>query len=97
MDEVVDVGEAVVAGVGEVFDDLRLGDVAFGEGFGADCPYGGDPGESGAGAPLVGEVEPLAGADGVFDLFAVLESEKSGVADEECGVGLAEHGDGIGW
>jgi len=96
VDEVFDVGEAMVAGVGEVLDELRLGDVTFCEGFGADGPYGGDPGESGAGAPLVGKVEPLAGADGVLDLFAVFECEKRGVADKECGVGLAEHGYGIG-
>ena len=34
-----------------------------GEGFGPDGPDGGDPGCAGAGGPLVGEVEPEAGAD----------------------------------
>ena len=95
-DEVVDVGEAVVAGAAEVFGELGGGDVAVSEGFGADGPDGGDPGEAGAGVPLVGEVEPLAGADGWLDCFAGFEGEQGGVADEEGSVGLLQHGDGVG-
>ena len=44
-----------------------------GEGFGADGPDGGDPREVGAGVPFVGEVEPLAGAYGLFDVGAGFE------------------------
>jgi len=95
-DEVVDMGQAMIAGGCEVFDELCCGDVAFGEGFGANGPDSGYPGEAGSGVPLVGEVEPLAGADGVFDLLAMFEGEERGVADEEGGVGLAKHGDGVG-
>ena len=78
--------------------------VGWAEGFGADGPDGGDPGEVGAGAPLVGEVEPVAGADGCFDLLAGLKGEEGGVADEDGGVGLLQHGEGsaaagrkVGW
>lgn len=43
--------------------------------------------------PLLGEVdvaEVLAGALGAG--FLVFEGEEGGIADEECGVGRAEHG-----
>src|ERR1700733_11575866 len=40
-----------------------------------DSPYGGNPGKVGACLPLAGEVEPLARANGSFDLFAALQSE----------------------
>ena len=42
------------------------------------------------------EVEPEAGADGGFDLGARLLGDERGVADEEGGVGVDEHGDGVG-
>ncbi len=62
------------AGVVEVFDELGGGDVGDAEGFGADCPDGGDPGEVGAGVPLVGEVVPGAlVVKGLFDVGAVFE------------------------
>ncbi len=96
MDEVFDVGEAVVAGVGEVFGELGGGDVAGGERLGAGGPDGGDPGEVGAGLPLVGKVEPLAGADELFDLSAGFESQEGGIAYEDRGVGVVEHRDGVG-
>ena len=69
-----------------------------GESFGADGPDGGDPGEMGAAGPLMGEVEPEAGADlwVGFDLRAGFERDERGVADEERGVGVGEHGDGVG-
>lgn len=95
--EVVDVGEAVVAGCGEVAGELIRGKVALRERFGADGPDGSDPGEAGAGAPFVSQVEPLAGADGLFDLLAGLESEERGISDEQSGVRVPEHRDGIGW
>ena len=94
--EVVDVGEAVVARGGEVADELIRGKVALRERFGADGPDGSDPGEAGAGAPFVRQVEPLAGADGLFDLLAGFEGEERGIADEQSGVRVPEHGDGIG-
>ena len=97
VDEVFDVAKAVVAGEGEVLDELGGGDVADGEGLGADGPDGGYPGKAGADVPLVGEIEPLAGAYGLLDCFAGFEGEKGGVADEDGGVGLAEHRDGVGW
>ena len=95
VDEVFDVSEAVVAGVCEVFGELSRGDVAGGKGLRTDGPDGGDPGKAGAGVPLVGEVEPLAGAYDLFDMGAGFEREKGGVADEDSGVGLPEHRDGV--
>lgn len=95
VDEVFDVLEAVVAGELEVVGELGGGDA--GEEVGAAGPDGGDPGEVGAGVPLVGEVEVLAGcAEGLVDGGAVFEGEEGGVADEEGGVGLREHGDRVG-
>ena len=96
VDEVFDVREAVVAGTGEVFGELGGGDVAGGEGFGTDGPDGGDPREVGAGVPFVGEVEPLAGAYGLFDVGTGFEREEGGVADEDGRVGSLEHRDGVG-
>ena len=93
-DEIGDVGEAVIAGEIEVVDELGGG--GGGEGLGARGPDGGDPGEAGAGVPLVGEVDGDAGADGGFDVGVVLAGEEGGVADEEGGVGAVEHGDGVG-
>ena len=84
------------AGVVEIFSELLRGDLAGVEGFGTDGPDGGNPGEFGAGAPLVGEVKPLAWPDGGFDLFARFEGKEGGVADEDGGVCVLQHGDGIG-
>jgi hypothetical protein len=53
-DELLDVGEAVGAGVVEVFGELLWGNVRDVEGFGADGPDCGDPREGGAGVPFVG-------------------------------------------
>jgi len=58
-------------------------------------PDGGDPWEVGAAGPLMGEIEPEAGADGGFDAGAGFLSDERGIADEECGVGLLQHGDGV--
>lgn len=96
LDEVFDVGKAIVEGGGEILGELGGGDVADGECLGTDGPDGCDPGKAGAGMPLVGEVEPLAGAYDLLDCFAGFESKKSGVADEDRGIGELEHGDGIG-
>ena len=68
-----------------------------GDGFGADGPEGGDPDGSGEGVPLVGEVEVeevFAGA--ALAGLAVFEGEERGVADEEGGVGGAQHGVEVG-
>jgi len=46
--------------------------------------------------PLVGEVDPLAGADGLLDLVARLERQQGGVADQKGGVGLLQHRDRVG-
>jgi len=66
------------------------------ESFGADCPDGGDPGETGASAPLVGEVEPFAVADGFFDRLAGFEGEEGWVSDEDGCIGTLQHCDGVG-
>ena len=92
--EVFDVGEAVRAGEVEVCAELSGG--LWGEGLGTGSPDGGYPGEAGAGVPLVSEVEPGAGADGLLDLGLMLAGEEGGVADDEGGVGALEHGDRIG-
>lgn len=96
LDEVVDMGETMVAGENQVFGDLGGGDVAHIQGFRADGPYSGDPGKIGTYVPLVGQVEPLAGADGLLDLLAGFECQQCGVANEQGGVSLLEHADGIG-
>jgi len=94
-DEVFGVGEAVLAGGVEVGDELgaRLGG---GDSFRTHGPDGGDPGQSGALIPLGGDVVPGAWAGFRFDVGAAFEGEQGGVADEQRGVGLGEHGDGIG-
>ncbi len=94
-DEVLDVGEAVIAGLVEVGGELGGGGGV--EDFWARGPDGGDPGEAGAGVPLVGEVEPEEWAGDGFDVGLVLAGEEGGVADEEGGVGVLKHGDGVGW
>ena len=66
------------------------------QGFRAHSPDGCDPGKAGACVPLVGEVDPLAGTDSQLDMLAGFERQQGGVADEQGGVGLLEHGDGIG-
>jgi len=95
-DEVCDVGETVVAGELEVERELGRGRAAGCEGLGAGGPDGGDPGEAGAGVPLMGEVDPEEGAGDGFDLGLALAGEEGGVADKERGVGLAEHRHGVG-
>ena len=89
--------EAVVAGGGEVEGELVDGESGAAEGLVADGPYGGDPGESGEGDPLGGEVvvdEFFAGA--LEAGFAVFEGEESGVSDEDGGVVVGEHGVEVG-
>jgi len=93
-DQAVDVGETVVAGELKVGGELGWGDVS--QGFRADGPDGGDPGQAGATGPLMGEIEPKAGADGGFDVGAGLLGDERWIADEESCVGLLQHGDGIG-
>src|SRR6266702_910034 len=88
-DERVDVGEAVVARLLEVVDDLCRRDAV--EGLRAGRPDGGETEQAGTGAPLVGEVDPEAGAGDAFDALARLECEQGWVADEECGVSAGEH------
>ena len=72
-------------------------EAGWGEGFGADGPDGGYPGEAGEFAPEVGEVEPEErGFGGVVNGGALLAGEECGVADDERGVGVGEHGGGVG-
>jgi len=96
VDEVVDVGEAVVARVGEVIGDLTHGEMAGGECFGTHSPDGSDPGKAGESNPLMSKVKPLARADRILDLLPGFEREESRVADEQGSVSLLEHVDGIG-
>ena len=93
-DEIFDIQEAVIARGLEILNQLGSGQVI--ECFRADGPDGCDPGEIGAGAPFPSEVEPLTGADGSFDGFAGFEGEQSRIADKDGGVGLLQHGDGVG-
>ena len=95
-DEIFDVGEAMVAGELEVERELGGGRGVWREGVGAGGPDGSDPGEAGAGVPLVGEVDPEEGAGGGVDAGVVLAGEEGGIADEESGVSVAEHLDGVG-
>lgn len=93
-DQCIDIGEAAVARMLEVGDEP--GRVDAGECFRSDGPDRGDPGQAGAGAPLVGEIEPEAWTRYGFDPLAVFESEERWIADEECGIGAGEHGGGVG-
>ena len=89
--------EAGVAGVLEIFDDLRRRGAGRGDGVGADGPEGGDPDGSGEGVPLVGEVEvEKAFAGAALAGLAIFERVESGVADEQGGVGGAQHGFEVG-
>lgn len=63
---------------------------------GTNSPDSRDPRQAGAGVPLMGEVEPLARADRPLDLLAGFERKQRGVADQESGVCVLEHRDGIG-
>ena len=60
-----------------------------------DGPDGCDPGEARAGVPLVGEIDPETRADHLLDLVAGFECQQSRIADEQGGIGLLEHGDGV--
>src|ERR1035441_10687571 len=75
---------------------MRAADGGRSEGFGADGPYGSDPRQIGAGAPLVGHVDPEARAGCTLDVVAGFESEQRGVADQQRSVRAGEHGYGIG-
>ena len=76
---------------------MLRGEAGWGQGFGAEGPDGGYPGEAGEFAPEVGEVKPEEwGFGGVVDGGAVLAGEECGVADEERGVGAGEHGGEVG-
>ena len=93
-DQIFDIQEAVIARGFEILNQLCGGEVI--ECLRADGPDGCNPGETGAGAPFVSEVEPLTGADGFFDGFPGFEGEQSRIADEDGRVGLLQHGDGVG-
>ena len=93
--ESVNVREAMVARELEIAGELDGGE--FAEEVGTAGPDGGDPGQAGAGVPLVGEVEILAGAaKSEIDFGAAFKGEQGGIANEERGIGLREHGDGVG-
>src|ERR1700735_4661250 len=85
-DQIFDIQEAVIARGFEILNQLCGGEVI--ECLRADGPDGCNPGETGAGAPFVSEVEPLTGADGFFDGFPGFEGEQSRIADEDGRVGL---------
>jgi len=94
-DEIFNVEQAVVAGGLEVFGELGSGDSVWSDCFGPDGPDRGNPGKIGVGMPFVGEVVPMAWADGGLDLMARFEREECGVADEDGSVCVFEHGDGV--
>ncbi len=95
--DVLDVREAVIAGLSQVFDELLRSGVGSRERFRTDSPDGSDPGQAGAAAPLVGEIKPMAGADRFFELRTDIEGNKSGVADENGGVRQFKHREGVGF
>lgn len=67
------------------------------QGFGANSPHSSDPGQACAGGPLVGEVDPFTGPDGLLDLIAGFERQQGGITDQQGRIRLLEHGDGVGW
>src|SRR6201999_1373159 len=96
LDEVFDVREPVVAGAFEILTELGGSDGMGTQGFEAHSPDGGDPGKTGACAPLVRDIEPEAVADGSFDGLAGFKGKQRRVADKNGGVCLLQHGDGVG-
>jgi len=92
LNESVDVVETVIAGASEVVDETFVE---------YNCrrssPDGGDKGKAGEIAPLFGEIvvdEFFAGA--LEAVGAFFEGHESGVADEDGGVSMVEHGIEIG-
>ena len=94
-DKRFDVFEAVDAGLVEVVDK-GLACLRVGERCGTCGPDGGDPRQAGVAAPKGSYVVPFAEAGSGFDVGALLKGEQGGVADEKGGVGMGEHGDGVG-
>jgi hypothetical protein len=98
----IDVLQAVVAGLDEVVEMELMDPRSSNEGPGTgtwdrNAPDGGDEGKAGEGVPLFGEVvvdELFAGA--LEAVGALFEGEQGGVADEDGGVGVVEHGVEVG-
>ena len=84
--------EAVDAGLDEICRDALIQRTAL-----CNTPDCRDEGEAGEGFPLVGEVvvdELFAGALEAVGTF--FEGEQGGITDDDCGVGLVEHGVEVG-
>jgi hypothetical protein len=91
-DQGVDVLDAVDAGLVQVVGNALVQRPAV-----RSTPDGGDEGQAGEGAPLVGQVvvdELFAGA--LEAVGAFFEGKEGGVADDDGGVGLVEHGVEVG-
>jgi hypothetical protein len=95
VDEGFDVFEAVLTRGVEIEEEL-LALFAAEPYLRADGPDRRDPGKAGVAVPEVGKVMPGAGGCLLLNRFAIFEGEEGGVADEERGVVLLQHGDGIG-
>lgn len=94
-DELLDMGEAVVARGVEIGDELLGGHAS--KGLRPHGPDRCDPREAGVTAPEGGEVQPEErGRAGSFDDCSVLAREERRVADEEGSVGVGQHGEWIG-
>lgn len=94
--KVFDVGKSMIARADEIAGDCGCGDVTLRERLRPDSPHGRNPGQTRPGGPLVRDVKPLAGSHSGFNAGALFDGQQSGIADQQGGVGLLEHGDGIG-
>ena len=88
--------EAVVAGGFEVFGELGGGEVGGRRELRGERPRRRRPRGGWCGCAIRGRDRTIARADGFFDGFAGFEGEEGRVADEDGGVCLLQHGDGVG-
>ena len=90
-------GEAVVAGGFEVGDELGGGDVAGVRASGRTAQTAATQGRWVRVCHSWARSNQRQGPTGCSMLRRCFEGEQCGVADEQGGVGVLEHGDGVGW
>ena len=94
--EVVDMGQPVITRADELLGQLHRGEMFLMQDFGPYRPHRSDPRQSRAKSPLVREIEPLARANGIFNLCARFQGKQRGIADQQSGIGMVKHGKRVG-